>query len=932
MALKETILDRAQKFIQKGALDKAIIEYRAALDVDPRDFAIRLKIGDLYTKLNKKAEAVKEYTEVARANSQRGFYLKAIAVYKQVLKVDDTILDVHYKLAELYAKQRLLADAISEYSHIVNIFEKKGKTSEVMELLKKMSEVDPENVGVRLKLADLYQKLSFEKDALEQYFWIFDKLVSQGKSDKAEKIYLNLYSIYPSEPRVLVGLAGLYRQKGDEDQFVRFSKGLLQFYRKSEDAQEARRVCEEILAVRPDEPESLAHLKSVKAAEQDLIRKDEEEKMRVEAELLSRQEALLRERQEMELSAQREASERVREEAERKAVEEAEAKARAEEEELKKAEETPLIGFPLVEEETSAGKEEPLIAFPEHEIEISLEGFEDHIPIEHPSEDAADKETGAGVSIEAVSGAVSEGDETLVDIEIPGLDESELRFTPRVLVITEEAAFHAPAAADALIGAVSVEAPDALRPQVVEPAGQVEFVEVEIEKEEIEEAPAEPGVPSDHIEMEIHEPPYARVETPEVHVEAPEVQAEAPEVQAEEPLIFIDDLEFKEHTEPDKTPLSEFDIHFKDTAPAPPQIADEVKEEQEPVQMFPYVEEEVASEPEPTVAHEAHGLEESSVPEAQPHHLAPGLADEKTIVEPHEVGHIHEVEVLKETAVSAVEASDVTRDVEAAHVHFDEPVSEMPEAEEDLSAAFSELMEKMGEAHEPAAPVPVIPREALSAEPEAASGPEDMIVESEKTEVEAGRVKKDEYVDLSAELGMEEAIEDLTGSWEGAASRESFDEFKSGMGQQLNREDSETHFNLGIAYMEMELFNEAVNEFKVAMKDPRLEFDCYIRLGHCAMAQADPSDAIVYYLKGLKIEGAAEQERKGMMYELALAYEAAGENDEAAQIFRSIYAIDPEFREVREKARRLSTGVERVAEKEIQLIPLDDGLIEVELL
>ena len=136
MALKETILDRAQKFILKGAFDKAIIEYRAALDVDPRDFSIRLKIGDLYTKLNKKAEAVKEYTEVARANSQRGFYLKAIAVYKQVLKVDDTVLDVHYKLAELYAKQRLIADAISEYSHIVNIFEKKGKTSEVMELLK----------------------------------------------------------------------------------------------------------------------------------------------------------------------------------------------------------------------------------------------------------------------------------------------------------------------------------------------------------------------------------------------------------------------------------------------------------------------------------------------------------------------------------------------------------------------------------------------------------------------------------------------------------------------------------------------------------------------------------------------------------------------------------------------------------------------------
>lgn len=901
MALKETILDRAQKFIQKGAFDKAIIEYRAALDVDPRDFSIRLKIGDLYTKLNKKPEAVKEYTEVARANSQRGFYLKAIAVYKQVLKVDDTILDVHYKLAELYAKQRLMADAISEYSHIVNIFEKKGKTSDVMELLKKMTEVDPENVGVRLKLADLYQKLAFEKDALEQYFWIFDKLVSQGKLDKAEKIYLNLYSMNPSEQRVLAGLAGLYRQKGDSDQFIRFSKGLLNLYRESGDSEQARIVCEEMLAVRPNEPEGLMYLGSIKAAEQDISRRADEEKLRIEAELLAkqdaeeraRQEAELLERQEAELKAAREAQELAREDSERKARVEAEAKAAAEAElkaaeeaRLKEEEETPLIGFPSVEAGAPVLEEEPLIAFPEHEIEISLEGFEDHETVETPSHEEAgvaavsERYAGAVAPAEEAAPAAFEGEEPLVEIEIPGLDESELRFTPRSIV--EETPFHVHEEAGVEVELDRAEVP--LAP--VEAPAPVEPIEEKGGAVPVEEGWPEQGISAEAVEPPSYEPEFEAVEAPEVH--------------PQEPLISIEDLEFKEYVEPAPTPLEEFDLHFKEAATEaaalPPQMAEELKEEQEPVVILPHAEEEVSPEAEPTEAPQE-------------------VFEEKLVAESIETVQPPVAEV---TEVSVAQAP--------------EPSLHRPEAEEDLSAAFSELMEKMGEVHESVAPpqAPSVVEETVRVQEEAVSGPEDMIVESERGEAEGGEGKKEEYVDLTAELGMEEAIEDLTGSWEGAASRESFDEFKSGMGQQLSREDSETHFNLGIAYMEMELYSEAANEFKVAMKDPRLEFDCYIRLGHCAMAQADPSDAIVYYLKGLKIEGAAEQERKGMMYELALAYEAAGEGDEAAQLFRSIYEMDPGFREVGEKVRLSS--IQEAGEIERPLIPLDDGLIEVELL
>jgi len=220
MALKDKILDKAQKYMLKGNIDKALAEYRSAIDLDPRDVSIRLRIGDLYVKTDRTDEAIKEYTEVAKANAQRGFYPKAIAVYKKVLKLDDSILDIHYKLAELYTKQRLIADAISSYSYIVSTFEKKGKTSEVVELLKKMLEIDPDNVGIRLKLADLFLKLSFEKDAASEYAQIFEKLIADGKIERAEKIFLSLYGARPNEPVVLHALAEIYKTKGDDAKYL----------------------------------------------------------------------------------------------------------------------------------------------------------------------------------------------------------------------------------------------------------------------------------------------------------------------------------------------------------------------------------------------------------------------------------------------------------------------------------------------------------------------------------------------------------------------------------------------------------------------------------------------------------------------------------------------------------------------------------------
>jgi len=150
------------------------------------------------------------------------------------------------------------------------------------------------------------------------------------------------------------------------------------------------------------------------------------------------------------------------------------------------------------------------------------------------------------------------------------------------------------------------------------------------------------------------------------------------------------------------------------------------------------------------------------------------------------------------------------------------------------------------------------------------------------------------------------------------------EEFKAGMGEQLSREDVETHFTLGIAYMEMELFGDAVREFKLSAKEPAFEFNSYARLGQCSVATGDAVGAVGFYIKALAVKGMSDRDRIGAMYELALAYDLAGEQSDAMHMMAAVGNLDADYREVQEKL------VEFSAER--SYIPGNDDLIEIELM
>ncbi len=81
-------LKAAQKCLAKGQLDRAIIEYEQVVALDPKDPRSLLKLGDLYTRVGDNKKAVATYRKVALQYGDEGFFLKAVAVHKQILKLE----------------------------------------------------------------------------------------------------------------------------------------------------------------------------------------------------------------------------------------------------------------------------------------------------------------------------------------------------------------------------------------------------------------------------------------------------------------------------------------------------------------------------------------------------------------------------------------------------------------------------------------------------------------------------------------------------------------------------------------------------------------------------------------------------------------------------------------------------------------------------
>jgi tetratricopeptide (TPR) repeat protein len=132
-----------------------------------------------------------------------------------------------------------------------------------------------------------------------------------------------------------------------------------------------------------------------------------------------------------------------------------------------------------------------------------------------------------------------------------------------------------------------------------------------------------------------------------------------------------------------------------------------------------------------------------------------------------------------------------------------------------------------------------------------------------------------------------------------------FREFQRGVDKQLGKEDYETRYNLGIAYKEMGLVDEAIAEFQLAAKDEARLLECASMLGMCFVEKGMPKLAVKWFEKGLAAPGRTDDEYKGIRYDLGDALEQSDELEESLAFLEEVYGQDATFRDVSQRIERL---------------------------
>jgi tetratricopeptide (TPR) repeat protein len=207
-------LKSAQKYLAKGQIDRAIVEYEKMVGADPDDARLLLKLGDLYTRKGDNKGASQTYRKVAQQYAKQGFFLKAVAVYKQILKLEPGDLTALESLGEMYEMLSLVSDALATYEQVADAYTDQGKPDKALKALGKVAELESENVAAWIRYAEALSKTNQIDAAAEAFRKGADLLERQGRIDDYIKVTERLLFHSHEDLDRARKLAAIYIERG----------------------------------------------------------------------------------------------------------------------------------------------------------------------------------------------------------------------------------------------------------------------------------------------------------------------------------------------------------------------------------------------------------------------------------------------------------------------------------------------------------------------------------------------------------------------------------------------------------------------------------------------------------------------------------------------------------------------------------------------
>ncbi|WNG20093.1 tetratricopeptide repeat protein [Cystobacter fuscus] len=999
---KNKIIEAAAKLVAKGAYDKAIKEYQKVLDADPKDGRVLQKMGELFQKKNDNVQAAFYFTKVAEGYSADGFFLKAVALYKQVLKLNPNLLDVNLKLAELHQQLGLMSEAMAYFQIVANHYDKAGDVKNSLDTLKKMVDLDPENVASKIKLAELYARENMAREAAQEFKKAAEYLKRNNRMDDWFRVAERLATLEPDNVALARDLAQQYLARGDQKRAlarlqvcfkadgrdvetlsmlaqafhglgqtaktISVYKELAKVYQERSRAQDARDIWDRIAELDPTDADLLAYQAEAPAAS------SAEPPFRPSRSMAA-------------VSPAAAPPSRPSRSMEAVAATPAAPPAPASPPPSTPAPAAPAATAAPVPSAAAAssGKDQFSKLLTETEVYVkyglhdkALDHLRKIFSVDPENLDAHEK----AYQIYVASGNVAQAGEQLLNVLRLCTRRAEVqRAQPYLATILQQNPGHpeVPAflsvlqtddsapSANASVESVAEDAilvdsnddeivvADAPADALAQPMDD-EMALVSASDEHDEDAQIVSGefsLPSDSDEEEgvvladepaDDEPLLGAEEEPEattvayVGSDALDEPLDAPlegeplqgeETDEDEPAreysleleppdsepdpFAAPDMD-DEGTPADSPALGAYELEEPEPEPAPVVVAPRA-----PVQVpAPAAKAPPAAKPAAPAAKPAAPAAKPAAPAAKP--AAPAAKPAAPAAKPASAVAAKSPPPAAKPApvVEAPEEEPGGEECDEASFFLDQGIyEEAREILETVMIAFpgharaSELMARLealesGESPEAAEAEEAATELAVPVVPALGESP------AERDAFVLASELAGEFGDLGVEQAAPPVEEDFQYSVE-----EVFAEFKKGLAKVVKPEDVDTHYDLGIAYREMGLIDDALHEFAVAREGclgKKRELDCLTMTGMLQLQKGDARAAVGTFKQALASEHAVGEVPKALGFELAMAYDAVGESGKALYHFQRVAGLDEKFRDVAAHVERLSATTSPVAD------------------
>jgi len=220
----------ADYYLKEGFYPKATAMYKRITRIDPQNESISFKLADLYSKQGLIIEAKQIYLELVEEYKRQNNQKKALNIYKKILEFDRGNPKMHLLLAENYLRENMVEEALSEYVATSEILIRKKEFKQAQDVLQDVLK-KTRNLKILDMLISCYLSEGNEDQAIQTLVNIGEEIVKhppllkklgdlylkRNQVDKAEKIYRKLVEVDSSQIEMIMNLGKLYLQRDEFD-------------------------------------------------------------------------------------------------------------------------------------------------------------------------------------------------------------------------------------------------------------------------------------------------------------------------------------------------------------------------------------------------------------------------------------------------------------------------------------------------------------------------------------------------------------------------------------------------------------------------------------------------------------------------------------------------------------------------------------------